>query len=129
MSKAERKPGLEQGTLLLMQALDSQIARDLERSPVEREVHGVQKWKPYDERVERLAGFVLEALGDNEVGLDSLLVCARAFAKSLQLAVEELGVEGLGELRTAYCFAALEDLSRTSETGLQALKAETPQLM
>ncbi len=119
--RAERLTPLEEGILKTMQALDNQIARATERSPSQREVHGVQKWQPIEERVERTCAFVLDLLGDDQVKLDSLLVLAQSYTKALSLLVEELGPEGLGELRARYSLSAGERISRDARRVEQVL--------
>ena len=104
-----------------MQALDNQVARRMERSPAEREVHGVQKWEPYQSKIEEVTALVMQAFGEDSVKLDSLLILAQAFVKSLYLLTEELGVEGLGEIRAAYCRTALELIGRDTHYGLSQL--------
>lgn len=121
----EKLPPLEQGLLEAMQALDNQIARRMERSPAEREVHGVQKWEPYQTKIEEVTALVMQAFGEESVKLDSLLILTQAFVKSLYLLTEELGVEGLGELRAAYTRTALELMSRDVHYGLSQLGAES----
>ena len=39
--------------------------------------------------------------------------------------VDDLGVEGLGKVRTAYCLQALENISRDVSRGEQALKGDS----
>ena len=108
---APKPPQLETGLMMVMQSLDGQIAREVtQRDPREREDHGVQKWEPIDKRIERVATFVLDALGDNEVKLDSVLVLSQAFVKILCLVSEELGEEGLGEVRAGYVREAMRRL-------------------
>ena len=122
MSKAERQlPPLEQGLLTAMRALDNQIARAMQRSPSEREVHGVQKWEPISTRVENVCAFVLNSLGDEDVTLDSLLVLSQAMAKSLALVVDDLGAEGLGAMRTGYVSSALERIADDASRTLRGL--------
>lgn len=118
----EKLPPLEQGLLTAMRALDNQVARAMQRSPAEREEHGVQKWEPFDVRIERVCGVVLNALGDEEIQLDSLLIMAQAMAKSLGLLVDDLGHDGLGEVRSTYCAAALEAVSNDVTRALRLLK-------
>ncbi|MFN8389054.1 MAG: hypothetical protein U0136_02040 [Bdellovibrionota bacterium] len=123
MTKKEAKiPPLEEGLLRAMQALDNQIARAMERTPAEREAHGVQKWEPITERIERVCVFLMNALGDDEVKLDSLVILSQAFAKALTLVTDDLGEEGLGKLRTAYCLNAFEQIAADAERGRAALK-------
>jgi len=98
-----------------MQALDRQVMREMQRSPEERELHGVQKWEPINRRVELVAAFVMNALGDDEVGLDSLLIMAQAFPKALRLVMEDLGEDGLGGVRAAYCREAMEAIRDDAE--------------
>lgn len=109
---APKPPQLESGLMMLMQSLDTQIAREVtQRDPRAREEHGVQKWEPIDKRIERVSTFVLDALGDNEVKLDSILVLSQAFVKILCLVSDELGEEGLGEIRVGYVREALRRLA------------------
>ncbi len=122
MTKAERQlPPLEQGLLTAMRALDNQIARAMQRSPSEREAHGVQKWEPIATRVENVCAFVLNSLGDEDVTLDSLLVLSQAMAKSLALVVDDLGLEGLGEIRSGYVSSALESIAEDASRTLRGL--------
>lgn len=115
---------LEEGLLQAMKALDTQIARAMQRTPAEREVHGVQKWEPYETRVENLTAFVLNELGDNTVSLDSLLVLSQAFTKALRLACDDLGPGGLGAVRSSYCIDALQKIARDASRGLTELSQE-----
>ena len=120
--RTEKLGVLEEGLLRAMRSLDVQIAREMQRSPAEEEVLGVQKWEPYQKRIENVASFVLNSLGDEDAGLDSLLVLAQAFVKSLQLVVSDLGNDGLGKVRSAYCLDALEKISRDVFEALQLLR-------
>ena len=94
---AEKLPMMEAGLQQCMRAIDNQIARELQRSPAEREQHGVQKWEPFQERTERLVTFLLNQLGDETVGLDALLVLSQATSKALTLLTEDMGEDGLGK--------------------------------
>ena len=116
---------LEEGLLQAMHAIDTQVARAMQRSPAERETMGVQKWEPYDTRVEQVTAYVLNELGDNSVGLDSVLVLAQAFTKALRLAAEDLGADGLGTVRTAYCVDAMEKVQRDALRALGELRTES----
>jgi len=120
--KAEKGRPIEEGLIRAMQALDSQIARSMSRDPAEREVHGVQKWEPITERVERICVLVMNALGDNEIDLDSVLVLSQAFPKVLALVSEDLGREGMGEVRTGYCLAAADSFEADCEKVRSVLK-------
>jgi hypothetical protein len=120
--KEERPTPLEQGLLNAMKALDNQIAREMQRSPAETDKHGVQKWEPYQKRIESVSAFVMNALGGQEVDLDSLLVLAQAMTKCLQLVVEELGQDGLGQVRSSYCQIAMENISKDAYRAGQILK-------
>ena len=106
---------LEEGLLQAMHAIDTQVARAMQRSPAERETMGVQKWEAY----------VLNELGDNSVGLDSVIVLAQAFTKALRLAAEDLGAEGLGVVRSAYCVDAMEKVQRDALRALGELRTES----
>ena len=113
---------MEEGILRAMSAVDKQVAREMQRSPAELEVHGVQKWEPYQKRIEFISSFILNLLGDDKVQLDSLLVFSQAFAKTLALVIEDLGEEGLGKLRSDYALAATENIAKDCFKTTQVLK-------
>ena len=113
---------MEAGLLQCMQALDNQIAREMQRTPAEREVHGVQKWEPYNTRVERLVGLLLEKVGTDELTLDSVLVLTQALSKTFSILVDDMGEEGLGHVRSLYCIKACEALSFDVERAGKVLK-------
>jgi hypothetical protein len=122
MKEQEQPYGkLEQGLIQAMQAIDGQVARAMQRTPAQEAVLGVQKWEPYNTRVESIAAFLLQEIGDGNLQLDSLLVCSQAFAKALQLLCSDLGAEGLGKLRSAYCLEAMQKISRDAERVVDAL--------
>ena len=118
---SEQHGKLEQGLLQAMSAIDNQVARAMQRTPSQREVHGVSKWEPYNTRVENIAAFILEEVGGNSSSLDSVLVLSQAFTKALHLLVGDLGREGLGEIRTAYCLDAMEKVERDAQEVITAL--------
>jgi len=124
MSKKQKAPPLENGLITAMRAIDNQIARQMERSPTERDDAGVQKWEPHQQKIEQICALVLEAFGDDEVRFDSLLVTAQAFAKSLYLVSEELGQTGLGTVRAGYAREALRSILRDAERGVDSLEDE-----
>jgi hypothetical protein len=93
---------LEAALLQCLTALDNQVAREMQRTPAERELHGVQKWAPYSKRVELIAGLLAEQLGNNTIELDGMIVLAQALSKALSLFVDEMGAEGLGRVRSEY---------------------------
>jgi hypothetical protein len=123
-SKEPKLPPLEAGILQAMKAVDSQIARAMSRTPSEREAQGVQKWLPLTERVERVCALVMNALGDEEIGLDSVLVFAQAFPKALSLIVDDLGEEGLGKMRASYCVSISESIAGDAERTRVNLKGD-----
>lgn len=125
MSEKEQMPPLEAGLLTAMRAIDNQIARAMQRSPEQLEAHGVQKWEPYQQRIESISSFIMTSLGKRHVELDSLLVLSQAFSKSLALIVEDLGEEGLGKVRALYCREALAAIERDASSS-SALLAGTP---
>jgi len=114
---------MEEGLLQAMRAIDNQIARALQRTPAEREAHGVQKWEPYESRVEHLVAFILNQLGDSSASLDSLFVLSQSFTKALRLASEDLGPDGLGAMRSAYCIDTMEKIGRDAAKALNELRA------
>ena len=120
----DRRGKFEEGLLQAMQAIDNQIARALQRTPAQRETLGVQKWEPYETRVEHTAAFVLNELGDATVTFDSLVVLSQAFTKALRLVAEELGADGLGTMRAAYCVDAMEKIERDAEKTLGELRTD-----
>ncbi|MCB0322643.1 MAG: hypothetical protein KDD69_03685 [Bdellovibrionales bacterium] len=119
MSKERKLPPLEEGLLKALRALDNQIARQMERSPTERAERGVQKWEPYQSKIEEVCALLMNGIGDEELRLDGVLVAAQALTKSLYLISEELGEVGLGKLRSAYCRDAFEAIIRDAERGLR----------
>lgn len=123
--KTESRSPLEESLITAMQGIDKQILREVSsRSPVSRQEHGVQKWEPIEKRVEYLSGFILNELGESTVGLDSVLVMAQAFSLALQMVSEDLGEEGLGEVRTSYLKTAFDHLERCAFRGRQGLSTE-----
>jgi len=111
--KTERRTPLEEGLIVAMQSIDKQVLREIStRGPGEKEEHGIQKWEPFDKRIELISGFILNELGEESIGLDSLLVLSQAFSKALQLVVEDLGEEGLGDIRSNYARRALESIEK-----------------
>lgn len=122
MSSKPHKPApLEAGLLQAARALDTQISRRMQRSPEEREVHGVQKWEPIQEKVEEVASIIIEQFGEDQVQLDSILVLAQAYSKALFILASELGEEGLGDMRSRYCREAFTALIRDAERGVGVL--------
>ena len=64
MSKKQKPPKLEQHLLQAMRVIDNRVARQMQRTPAEREVHGVQKWEPYRIVVEDICALLLNEIGD-----------------------------------------------------------------
>jgi hypothetical protein len=100
--KAPPLSPMQEGLLRAMRAIDNQIAREMQRTPTERDEEGVLKWKPFETRVEQITAFVLECLGNEDLELDSLLVLSQALTTALRLVAEDLGSEGLGKVRSSY---------------------------
>ncbi|MCB0345894.1 MAG: hypothetical protein KDD66_12315 [Bdellovibrionales bacterium] len=123
--KEKREP-LEEGLLKALQALDRQIAREMQRTPAEREEFGVQKWQPYQKRIELVCALLLNEFGDGNVSLDGFIVLSQALVKSLQLLIEDLGEEGLGSVRSDYCRWALENIQQDCFRGALPLHAAGP---
>jgi len=121
---AENIGKLEEGLIQAMRAIDNQIARAMQRSPSERDVQGVQKWEPYETRVEHVAAFIINQLGDESVNLDGVIVLAQAFTKALCILANDLGTDGLGELRTAYCLDAVDKIERDAHRVKRDLESE-----
>ncbi len=112
-SEASNKMGkLEQGLQQALQAIDTQIAREMQRDPAALELQGVQKWEPYQKRVEHLTTFLMDSLGDNNIDLDGILVLSQALAKTLYFIVQDLSEEGLGKVRSQYCLEASKNILR-----------------
>ena len=87
--------------LQLCNAIDQQVARELQRDPVERQEHGVSKQEPYRKRREMLSLSLLEAFSTGAVNIDGMLVVTESLAKTLEVITEELGSEGLGKYRSS----------------------------
>ena len=122
--KDKKLPPLQDALLSVMRALDNQIAREMQRNPAELEAHGVQKWEPYQRRIELLCGFILDSVGENTVSLDPLIVLSQTFAKTLKMLVDELEQEGLGKIRAEYCINALSLIRRDCDEGLAVLRGQ-----
>ena len=122
--KTEKLEPLEEGLLLAMRAIDKQIAREMQRSPAELEISGVQKWEPIQKRIELVTSILLGFIGSNKRQLDSLLVLSQASTKALRMFVDELGQENIGEIRSAYLEKAFENISRDAREGDASLKPE-----
>lgn len=120
----ERVGKLEEGLLQAMKAIDNQVARAMQRTPAERDVHGVQKWEPFETRVELITAFLLNELGSQEVSIDSMVVLAQAFTKALALVCDDLGSEGLGAVRSSYCLDAMEKIERDAHRAVRGLGSQ-----
>ena len=115
---------LQEQILASLHALDSQVARAMQRTPKEREEHGVEKWQPFQERVERVTEVILQGFADERCKLDGVLIMAEAYAKGLRMLVEELGMEGLGEVRSRYCGVAFANIEREIRAAKMVLAAD-----
>ena len=118
-----RLPPLEGGLLTAMIAIDKQVRREMQRTPAQRDELGVDKWEPYQKRIERISSFVLNALGSNDVQIDSLLVLSQAMTKAMALVAEDLGLEGLGEVRAEYSRTAFEKIAEDARRSLRILRS------
>lgn len=121
-SSSTKLPPLESGLTAALAALEKQIGRELQRTPAQREVHGVTKWHPYQTRVERVSAFLLDYMNENSSNLDGLIVLSQAFAKSLSILSTELDVAGLGETRTSYVLDAFKKIVDDCERARAALR-------
>ncbi len=128
MSEPEKLSILEESLIRALRALDSQIQRAIERTPSQREESGVQKWKPYEDRVEKLTGLILDAFGET-IELDSVIILTQTMAKALSMLCEDLGSEGLGAIRSAYVEDTLRVLSIEIERAQRVFKKEQVSLM
>lgn len=115
---------LDEGLLRALRAIDTQVAREMQRTPAELEKLGVQKWEPFNKRIENIAAFLIDNISEQNVQLDSLLVLSQALVKVLKIFSEDLGEDGLGKMRSAYVRWALENLSRDAYEGQRALGVE-----
>lgn len=126
MSKKSKSklPPLEGGLLSALQAIDNQVARAMQRSPEQREEQGVQKWEPYNSRIEQLTVFLLDTLAEQEAELDGLLVLSQATTKTLHMLIADLGEKGLGKMRSNYCREALKHILDDASRALENLQDE-----
>ena len=120
----EKLTPLDEGLLRALRAIDTQVAREMQRTPAELEKLGVQKWEPFNKRIENIAAFLIDNISEQNVQLDSLLVLSQALVKVLKIFSEDLGEEGLGKMRVAYVRWALENLARDAYEGQRALGVE-----
>lgn len=119
MSKIEP---LQAGILTALQALDNQVAREMQRNPQQASEKGTRKWEPIEKRVELVAGYVLDQIEAKNVELDSVLILAQGMSKALQILVTDLGKEGLGKVRSEYCLAAADSLGHDAEQMRNAIQ-------
>lgn len=120
--RSSKRAPVEDGFLKALKALDNQVARELQRSPAEREIHRLQRWEPYERRVEQVSILLLDLLGEEQVQLDSLFITAQAMTKALQIVAHDLGEEGLGKMRTGYCIDTMEKISTDAHRTLALLR-------
>ena len=121
MNDSKNLPPLEASILRALQAIDSQIDREMQRTPADRETHGVQKWAPMSTRIERIVTFALDQFSQDEVKIESLLVMAQALTKAVRFAVEELGEDGLGKMRSDYCRRTVDEIGQDAHKASQVL--------
>ncbi len=126
MTKKKRTSPLEDGFIVALRAIDNQIAREMQRSPEDLESHGVRKWEPHSKRVETVTALLLNAVGQRQVDLDSLIVSSQAFVKALRLFAEELDGEGLGHVRAEYVKEAFQRISDDAFKGVDLLRDDEP---
>ncbi|MGA1192174.1 MAG: hypothetical protein ACO3XO_07830 [Bdellovibrionota bacterium] len=113
--------GLEAALMRVVQLLDTQVAREMQRTPIEREQRGVQKWEPYRSRGERISSLLLEGITEGELQLDGLLILSEAIPRCLRILAEELGEDGLGKIRSSYVKEVFVNLEREIHLGQRAL--------
>lgn len=122
-NNSEQLPPLEQGLFTALRSIDTQILREVEsRNPAQLEEHGLRKWNSYESRIERICSFVLNSIGDDDLGTDGVLVMAQAMSKTLMLVVEDLEQAGLGKTRSEYCRTAAANIERDMNEILQLLQ-------
>jgi hypothetical protein len=121
MSKGKKQLSMNDHLTRFLELIDSQIAREMQRTPAERSLHGVQKWQPIATRVERVASHVIEEFSAGNVKLDSLIVAMESFARILRILVEELGEGGIGKVRAGYCRESFKNIDRDIILALEAL--------
>lgn len=106
---------LEQSLLATLKSLDNQILRAMQKDPAARAAGGLQKWQPYQDRIELLCSFLLNSLGEKDIDLDGLIILTQAMSKALTFATEDLGSDGLGKVRSAYIRETFEKLARDAK--------------
>jgi hypothetical protein len=114
-------PVLEASLIEALKSLDSQIAREMQRDVKQTEKHGVQKWEPFQNRIEKLSSFLLNCLGEQKIDLDGIIVLTQTFSKVLALVTEDLGSDGLGKIRSDYIRSTFENISRDAENSRRTL--------
>lgn len=119
----DKLPILEESLLEALKALDNQIAREMQRDAKAQEQHGVQKWEPFQTRIERLCSFLLNCLGDQSIDLDGIIVLTQTFSKTLSLVSDDLGEDGLGKVRSEYVRSTFENLERDAKNAKRSLAA------
>lgn len=110
--KSHSAISLEEALVRTLALLDSQVARELQRTPLERERFGVQKREPYRKRIEAITALIIERFGERSIGLDGVLILSQALGSALRILGEELGESGLGAVRTQNILEATENSKR-----------------
>ncbi|NBW39866.1 hypothetical protein EBR25_02565 [bacterium] len=112
---------LEQALSRVLETLDAQVAREMQRTPAEREQRGVLKSEAHKKRSEKVSSHILEGISQGEFGLDGALILAEAIPRCLRILAEELGEDDLGKVRSTYLRELFLELEREAELGQCAL--------
>lgn len=112
MNKKSKQAPLEEGLLKALKAIDNQVLRLMQKDIKTRDEHGIKKLHIFDQKVEDISSLLLNALGDKEIDLDSVVVLSQALVKVLSFVVSDLGKDGLGKVRTENSLHALNNIER-----------------
>jgi hypothetical protein len=119
-----KKISYDEALLRALACLQSQLERELQRNPAERDVLGVSKWEPITKRIEDTAGLLLDGFAEERVFIEPLLILSHALVKAINVIVQELGPEGLGKVRTDYILKVFNLVSTECNLIIERLKSE-----
>lgn len=113
MSKKSPKPQkLEEALGTVLSCIDNQMLRGAQKSPDKAGPRAEEKSVQINDKVESLTSNILKQFLNQKFSVEALIVLSRSSVKSLQLLLDELGAENLGDQRTKNIIKAFDLISR-----------------
>lgn len=117
-----KEPPLESSLRKALESIDHQLAREFSsRSPETYQELGVSKSEPMQERVERIASFLIQEFGNNQIQLEGVSVLAEAVVKVLNIISHDLDPQEIGRVRSALILRTLERIASDSQRAISYL--------